>query len=33
MCATQFLADAVQRVGLVIPLGLAAFFSPAMTRT
>jgi hypothetical protein len=28
MCATQFLADAVQRVGLVIPLGLASVFSP-----
>jgi hypothetical protein len=28
MCATQFLADAVQGVGLVIPLGLASVFFP-----
>jgi len=28
MCATQFLADAVQRVGLVVPLGLASVFFP-----
>ena len=28
MCATQFLANAVQGVGLVIPLGLASVFFP-----
>ena len=28
LCATQFLANAVQGVGLVIPLGLANFFFP-----
>jgi hypothetical protein len=28
MCATQFLANAVQEMGLVIPLGLASVFFP-----
>jgi hypothetical protein len=28
LCATQFLANAVQGVGLVIPLGLAGVFFP-----
>jgi hypothetical protein len=28
MCATQFLSNAVQGVGLVMPLGLASIFFP-----
>jgi hypothetical protein len=33
MCAMQFLCNAVQAAGLVIPLGWQASFPPVMTRT
>ena len=32
MCATQFLSDAVQGVGLVLPLGRASVFFPGNDR-